>query len=209
MKFLEKKKKIINSNEFLVFINSNIKNGLKGRSISNFIFLLKNLKKSLEKDPFSTVYKGFDNLKLLVYIYKRKIGSKVIIIPAYWNNYKKLKKGFLIFYNQVNKGIERSFKKRMLNEFNDVILNRGKSIKARNDLYLLAAENQFNLRYAINFSLEKERKAEKEKLKGLNFLKIIKLNDKFDYYSNINKVDSFLNYYEIGKVTKNLYNLKH
>jgi ribosomal protein S7 len=206
MGFLEKKKKLNNSNNFLVFVNSNIKNGLKNKSISNFIFLLKNIKITLKKDPILVMSNGFNNLRLLVYIYKRKIGSKIVIIPTYWNSYKKLKKGFLIFYNQVSKRSEYFFKNKMLSEFNDVILNKGKSIKARNDLYLLAAENQFNLRYAINFGLEKERKLEIEKSSNLKQLNIIKLENQLDYNSSIKKIDSFLNFYENVKKNQNVKN---
>jgi ribosomal protein S7 len=199
MGFLEKKKKINNSNDFLVFINSNIKNGLRNKSILNFIFLLDNIKVKFKKDPFLIMLNGFKNLHLLVYIYKRKIGSKVVIIPTYWNNYKKLKKGFLIFYNQVNKRSEYKLKDKIFNEFKDVLLNKGKSVKTRNDLYVLAAENQHNLRYSINFNLEKDRKLELSKKNNLKKFNIIDIGNQFDYFKNMRKVDSFINFYESNK----------
>lgn len=199
MSFLEKKKKLNNSNNFLLFVNSNIKDGLKNKSILNFIFLLNNIKINLKKNPILVISNGFENLRLLVYIYKRKIGSKIVIIPAYWDNYKKLKKGFLIFYDQVNKRSEYKLKNKFFNEFNDVLLNKGKSVKARNDLYILAAESQFNLRYAINFNLEKERKLELGKKNNLKTFNIIELGNQLNYIKNIKKVDSFVNFYESNK----------
>lgn len=199
MSFLEKKKNLNNSNNFLMFVNSNVKNGLKNKSILNFIFLLRNLKINLKKDPILLLSNGFDNLRLLIYIYKRKIGSKVVVIPAYWDSSKKLKKGFLIFYNQVIKRSEYKLKNKIFNEFSDVLLNKGKSIKARNDLYVLAAESQFNLRFAINFNLEKERKLELGKKSNLKNFNIIELENQFNYYKNIKKVDSFGNFYETNK----------
>ena len=197
MKFLEKKKKIINSNDFSVFVNSNIKNGLKNKSITNTLTLMKEIKTKYEKSPINIIEKGFKNLSLLVYIYKRKLGSKLVIIPVYWNNVKKLKKGFSIFYKQVGTRTETSLSKRIVNEFQDVILNKGKSIKARNDIYMLAAENQYNLRFVTNYSLEKKRKLDLERTeKFTNKVDIVKLDNYLAYFDSIKERSSFNDYYQ-------------
>ena len=188
MNFLEKKEKILSSNEFLNFVNSNIKNGLKNQNLKNTFSLMRNIKEEKNVSPVNIMKKGFANLRLLVYIYKRKYGSKLVIIPLYWNDFKKLKKGFSLFYRQVKKGAENTYLKRFINEFNDVLLNKGKAIKARNDIYLIAASNKYNIRFAVNSKLEKERKEALEKEQKSKKVKLLNLNDTVEYINSF-KVD--------------------
>lgn len=182
---LKKKKSISFASIYYDFVKINIKRGLKNKSILNFLFLMKNLKLIFKKDPQFLLSRGFDSLQLLVYIYKRKIGSRLVSIPLYWNELKKLKKGFLLFYKIVAKRNERLLRIRFLKEFTDIILRRGATIKARNQFYLLASENKTYLRYVLGKSKIKEKKD----LPSFS-------QNYINYYTSIKNSPSFVNFYE-------------
>lgn len=198
MGFLKKKKELKNLNSVNSFVNAGIKCGLKNKSVLNFINLLRSIKvKYPKKNITQVVNKGFDNLRVLVYIYKRKIGSKVVLIPTFRNSIKKFRKGFFIFYNSLNKRSEKMFQQKIISEFLDVLVNKGYSILERNSLYTIAIESQFNLRYAINYTLEKEYQILLKNNNITNSL-IADVDLKGGYYKTIrdNDIRSFADFYE-------------
>ena len=200
MKFLKKKKELLNLNLVKVFLNTSVKCGLKGKSFLNFLKLLKNLKLKFKKDPKLLIFKGFDRLRILVYIYKKKVGSKVVLIPVYRNSVKKVRKGFLLFYKNLVRRNELFFDVRLVKEFFDVLGNKGRTINARNNLYLAAKNNRYNLKYAIKYKLEKEeqkQKKKKEKVMLTKGVKTISFKEDAYYYTKIrtNNFDLIHNYY--------------
>ena len=121
----------------------------------------------------------------------------MILKSVYRSSIKKVRKGFLLFYKNLIKRNERGLDLRLVNEFFDVLNNKGRTINARNNLYLTAMDNRYNLRYVINYKLENENK-KKSLIPTLNDYKKLSFTHKANYYTKLreNNFDLMFNYYE-------------
>ncbi len=186
------------------FVNNNLQNGLKNKIVKNCLNLLKAIKFKSKNFTTFDFDKTLENLRLLVYVYKRKRGSKVILIPKYWSDTKKYKKGFALFYKIIKKRGENRLQDRFQNEFFEIMENKGKTIQQRNEIYLNAKLSQHNLRYVKKFKLkdkEYQNYNDYGNLMKTKYakLELINVTKQLNYYDQIKFVDE--------SAAKNLYNI--
>lgn len=135
------------TNPFFIFCNKILNRGLKFSAYRRFIFILTELKFQLKKNNAEILNLIFCLLEIYIYIFRKKIGANIHLIPLYVKKNNRLNKGLSNFIRVLKNRKEKNFSVRILNELIDVIKVKSSTITIRNNIYMTAAEEKANLRF--------------------------------------------------------------
>jgi hypothetical protein len=138
-------------NPFVIFSNKLCGRGLGLKGFNICLYLLSyikfNLKKKLKNKIIFKYF--FDFVQLYVNIYRKKVGGNVHSVPLYIRKELRLRKGLSNFFKIIKTKKDFNLKDKVVKEFVDVLQLKGSTISARNNIYMLAAEEKTNMRFIV------------------------------------------------------------
>lgn len=124
------------------FINILMKNGKKLTSKFIVYKSLELISKNYKKDIISIFDEILNNVKPIIEIKSKKIGGSIYNIPTEIKENRKNTLAMRWIIKYARKRLEKSMELKLLAEFNDILQNKGLSIKKRDEVHKTAEANK-------------------------------------------------------------------